>query len=370
MRTQKWIALLLSLILLLSFTACSTEGTVSSETESSASETVESELIAEETSEEAPESSEEESAVSEAPAFPVTITDHAGRTVTIEEAPEKIVSGYYITTSLLIGLGLEDKTVGIEAKAASRPIYALAAPEFLELPNVGTAKEFNLEGCAELEPDLVILPLKLKDAAEQLADLGMTAICVNPEDDTLLREAITMIAQATGTEAAAEAMTAYGEEALAALAASLEGTEQPTVYLAGNSSYLSTAGAKMYQNTLLANAGAINVAAELEDTYWAEIDYEQLLAWDPDCIVIVPGASYTTEDLMQDSALANLSAVQNGKVYTMPADFESWDSPVPSAFLGSLWIAAQLHPEQYSAEQYTATLTDFYETFYSFTPEV
>ena len=61
--------------------------------------------------------------------FPVTVTDAAGREVTIEQAPQRLVSGYYITTSMLIALGLEDRLVGIEAKADSRPIYALAAPE-------------------------------------------------------------------------------------------------------------------------------------------------------------------------------------------------------------------------------------------------
>ena len=76
--------------------------------------------------------------------YPVTVTDQAGREVTIEKEPESIVSGYYISTSLLLALGLKDKVTGIEAKADKRPIYKLAAPEFLELPNVGTAKEFDL----------------------------------------------------------------------------------------------------------------------------------------------------------------------------------------------------------------------------------
>ena len=71
--------------------------------------------------------------------YPVTLTDQAGREVTIESQPETLVSGYYISTSLLIALGLEDNLVGIEAKADTRPIYALSAPPLLELPRVGTA---------------------------------------------------------------------------------------------------------------------------------------------------------------------------------------------------------------------------------------
>ena len=37
-------------------------------------------------------------------AYPVTLTDHAGREVTIEDAPERLVSGYYISTSAVIAL--------------------------------------------------------------------------------------------------------------------------------------------------------------------------------------------------------------------------------------------------------------------------
>ena len=87
--------------------------------------------------------------------YPVTITDHLGREVTIEKQPESFVSGYYISTSLLIALGLDDQLVGVEAKADKRNIYKLSAPELTELPSVGTAKEFDLEGCAALKPDKV-----------------------------------------------------------------------------------------------------------------------------------------------------------------------------------------------------------------------
>ena len=54
--------------------------------------------------------------------YPVTVTDHAGREVTIEAEPQKLVSGYYISTSLLIALDLDEKMVGIEAKANKRAI--------------------------------------------------------------------------------------------------------------------------------------------------------------------------------------------------------------------------------------------------------
>ena len=162
---KKCLSLLLICSLLLSLAGCNTSSKPAG-TGTTASSEATSELSSETSSDDvSTEAAEKETS------YPVTVTDQADRTVTIEKEPTKIVSGYYIPSSLLIALGLSDKVVGIEAKADKRPIYKLAAPELQELPNVGTAKEFDLETCASLSPDLVILPLKLKDAAKSLTEL-------------------------------------------------------------------------------------------------------------------------------------------------------------------------------------------------------
>ncbi|MFQ9704020.1 MAG: hypothetical protein ACLR0U_21650 [Enterocloster clostridioformis] len=51
---------------------------------------------------------------------------------------------------------------------------------------MGTAKEFNLEGCISLEPDLVVLPKRLSEQAETLSGMGIAVLVVNPEDTDLL----------------------------------------------------------------------------------------------------------------------------------------------------------------------------------------
>lgn len=300
----------------------------------------------------------------------VTLTDQAGRAVTIEKEPQRIVSGYYITTSLLIALDKQDSLVGIEAKADTRNIYSLAAPALLELPNVGSAKDFHLESCIALEPDLVILPLKLADAADALAQLNIPVLLVNPESSQLLEEAITLIAQATGAQERGQALLDYYADKHDELDKLLEGAqEEPTVYLAGNSDMLSTATASMYQDTLITEAGGQNVAAQIQDNYWATVSYEQLIAWDPDYIVIVPEAVYTAEDVVNTPQLSSLSAVREGRVYAMPSAFEAWDSPVPSGILGTLWMTSLLHPDLYAFSAMQDAAADFYQTFYGFTPD-
>ncbi len=299
--------------------------------------------------------------------YPITVTDQAGREVTIEEEPEKLVSGYYISTSLLIALELEDKLVGIEAKADKRPIYRLSAPELIDLPNVGTAKEFDLEGCAALEPDLVILPVKLKSAVETLEGLGIDVLLVNPENQQLLTEMMGMVAAATNTEDRAQELLDFAAEQKDLLSKTLAGAEIPTVYLAGNSSFLSTAGDAMYQSDMIRQAGGCNAASEIKDSYWVEVSYEQILAWDPAYIILASDANYTVEDVLADPNLTDCAAVVSGNVYQLPSKAEAWDSPVPSGILGSVWLANVLHADLFSEDDCAALIDEYYETFYNFT---
>lgn len=371
---KKVLLLLLTIFTLLFVNACTkTSSEVSQNKQTTATESPENKANTKEETEpasvkdnaETTDEIEKPQSESEA-SFPVTVTDHLGRTVTIEKEPERIVSGYYISSSALISLGLEDKLVGIEAKAASRPIYALAAPKLLELPNVGTAKEFDLEGCIALNPDLVILPIKLKDQISTLEGMGITVIGVNPENEEFLVEMITMIAKLTGVTGSEELINYYTEKASELKKVYENVTKKPTVYLAGNSSMLSTATANMYQNDLIEVAGGINVAGDIEDTYWANISYEQLLAYNPDYIIIAPEAEYTKEDVMKDSNLTNLTAIQKNHVYQMPKDFEAWDSPVPSSILGKMWLTNILYQDKYSNDTFVNDVAEFYNKFYDF----
>lgn len=308
----------------------------------------------------------EDTVIDNSVVYPVTLTDQAGREVVIEKEPETLVSCYYISSSLIIALGLDDKMVGIESKAAKRPIYKLAAPSLIDLPSVGSAKEFDLEGCAALSPELIILPLKLKDSAATLDALGFTTLLVNPESEEQLFEMIDLISTATNTVDKAEELKNYISSTSDMLSEKLANVDKKNVYLAGNSSLLSTAGNKMYQSGMIDLAGGNNVAADIEEKYWVDVDYEQILAWNPEYIIIAAEAEYTAEDVLADEVLSSCDAVVNGNVYKIPSTAEAWDSPVPSGILGSVWLAGVLHSDVISSEVSDSIIGEFYETFYGF----
>lgn len=253
---KKWIALLLVLAMTLSFTACRQPENTASATAAASGY------------------------------YPITVTDQAGREVTLEQEPQRIITAYYITSSLLMALDLDERIVGIENDPQKRAIYGLSAPELLTLPQIGTAKELDLEGVMALEPDLLILPMKLKNSLPTLEELGLTVLMVDPEDQQRLNGMIRLVGQAANRNDLAESLLNWIAEQQEFLKENLSVTSMPTVYLAGNSSMLKTAGDAMYQADMIRLAGGSNVAAAVPDTYWAEIDYEQLLAWDPEYIIL------------------------------------------------------------------------------------
>ena len=296
------------------------------------------------------------------------VTDQAGRAVKIGSQVDRIVSGYYISSSACIALGLADRLVGIEARAASRPIYSLAAPKLIQLPAVGTARNFDLEACIALKPDLVILPLRLRDSAQTLAELGIPAILVNPESYEELTEMIALIGEATGRAAAARRLLDYYERSkknISNLTAAIKDADKPSVYMCGVSSHLTTAPRGMYQSTMIELAGGKNAAA-IDGNSWTEISYEHLLAINPDVIIIPAEAGYGVAEILGNADLQRLKAVLGGKVYKMPADFEAWDSPVPSCMLGILWSLHVLHEDRYSIDSLRKETAAFYHDFYGF----
>lgn len=367
---KKSIALLLALILSLGMVLGCQKAEVNEPVVTDAPQQ-EAEVTAEPVSEPTTEPVEEPTAepVEESTPEPIVVVDQAGNTITLEKPAERVVTCFYGQTYAMVALGLTDKLVGMEKKASSRPVYAAAAPQLLELPNVGSQKEFNVEAAIALEPDVVLLPMKLKDTAATLEAVGITVVLCYPESQELLEEQLTLIATVCGAPEKAEALLDYYHTKFAemeTLTSALTDEQKPSVLVTSVSSYMAVAPDAMYQATLITNAGGVNAATGLEGTYWTDVSYEQLLVMNPDVIVIPSEAEYTPEDILADAQLADVTAVKNGAVYAMPNAWDAWDSPIPSGVLGTLWLMAHIHGDLYTMDQLTADVAYFYKTFYGF----
>ncbi len=308
------------------------------------------------------------SSASEGQSASITLTDYLDRIVTLKQKAARIASAYYISTALLVALGSTDQIVGIEAKAGQRPLYQKAAPSLLSLPEIGSGKGLNIEACAQLNPDLVILPVRLKDSIDKLTQLGIPVIAISPETYDDFLATVALIGKAAGQEARANDLLQYYSGKMADISERLKNTAQkPKVYFAGGDNPLTTCTSKMYQHTLVESCGGENATGGLTEAYWAVISAEQLLSFNPDFIFRVNYASFGIEEITGDVRFASISAVKNNKVFTFPSAIEPWDYPTPSSILGMLWLTLKLHPETYTAKEYQQAAMDFYQTFFHIT---
>lgn len=295
----------------------------------------------------------------------VTVVDQLGREVELDGTPEKIISSYYISTSLLINLGVQDKLVGIEAKAKTREMYKKVAKELIDLPAVGTSKEINIEECANLNPDLVIIPTRLKEFIPKFEELNIPVIAIEPETLDQFKETVKLIGKAVGKEEKANKLVNYYDDTISKVKELNKNlTEKQNVYLAGSDSVLKTCTSKMYQNYMFEVCGGENVTKELTDGYWTTISVEELVKKNPDVIYMVGYASYSKDDILKDERLKGINAIKNNKIYVFPSTLEAWDYPTPSSMLGILWLENNLHPDLYSKEDYIKDAKDFYKEFY------
>ena len=119
-------------------------------------------------------------------------------------------------------------------------------------------------------------------------------------------------------------------------------------------------------------ANAVNAAGpELGGEGRVRISLEQLLAWDPDVIVVngEPKAnlvgSQAARDILSNPDLASLKAVQTGRVYGAPNAPFSWIDrpPGPNRIAGVRWLFARLYPDacQYDVDEEIRT---FFRLFY------
>lgn len=288
------------------------------------------------------------------------IVDQSGRKVSFEKPAKTVASGYYIVTSTMIGLGLEDSLVGVEMKAETRNIYLKAAEEIVSLPALGNKKMFNVEECAKINPDVVFLPMGLKDYVKQLEELDIKVVLLNPETQKEYEEAITIIAKVCGVEEKAQAYFTYRDQLLKKYI-SKDVKEKESVYFAGMN-LLEAASEGMYQTQLMQSAKAKNVMSE-KDNKWLLISSETLLDRNPSYIFLENGG-ISVSDVMSQPIYNEVEAVKNNQVYVFPSNLETWDTPNLSSCLGILWMHATLYPQSLSMDDVKKEAKAFYKQFY------
>lgn len=255
----------------------------------------------------------------------VTVTDMAGREITLDAPATKVVALTASDCEILAALGAEDTLVG-------RGEYCDYPESVLEVPAVQSGADTNLEQIIALEPQVVIMA-KMAQTEEQVAALEETGIRVvvsDAQDIEGVYTAIRLIGALVGRNDEAEAMVADMQSAFADIAAKSENTGKTVYFEVSPLQWgLWTAGKGTFMDELATLCGLTNAFADVEG--WAEISEEQVLERDPDYIVTISmyyGEGPTpVEEIKSRAGWEGLKAVQNDAI--LNADSNEISRPGP-----------------------------------------
>ncbi|WP_291957403.1 ABC transporter substrate-binding protein [Mahella sp.] len=267
-------------------------------------------------------------------AYPVTVTDVKGRSVTIEKEPASIVSLTPSNTEILFALGLGDKVVGVD-EYSNYPEQANA------IKKVGDFNGPNIELVTQLKPDLVVAGGYIQDdAVKKLEDLKIPVISSEAAGLEELYETIDVLGKVTGTQQQAEQLVEKLKSNMKAIADKTASLDKPKVYFNVDINGFFTAGKGTFISELIAMAGGTNVADDSEG--YAQYSVEKIVEKNPDIIITTEHAG-SPEDIKNIEALKNINAVKNDKIYSLDADIVNRLGPRVDQALEQL--AKAIHPE-------------------------
>jgi iron complex transport system substrate-binding protein len=269
-------------------------------------------------------------------AFPVTVTDDAGRSVTIDAEPQRIVSLTPANTEIVAALGLIDRLVGVTS-------FCDYPAEVASIDIIGDFASPNLEAVAAAEPDLVLATAGVQaDVIGQLEDLGAVVVAVDPADLESLFASIEMVGAVTGTAEAADTLVSSIRSELDAITVAIGDVAPVSCFLEIAQDPLFTAGPGTLLDDLITAAGGANVVTQ--DGY-VGYSVEQLVTDDPAVYMATLGSMSDPSDLASRPGYGDIDAVKTGRVFVLEDNLVS--RPGPRVVEGVRVIAEALHPDAF-----------------------
>ena len=336
-----------------------------------------------------------------------TLTDVAGRAVTIQRPVQRIILGearqIYIVASLQPGnpfdkiIGWRDDLRKFDADTYEK--YKQKFPEVDDVAEFGSpySGEFSVERAIALEADVVTLNLgglvRAREAGmiEQLAAVGIPVVVIDFRQEPLENTVPStyLLGRLLGQEERAQEIVDYYLQQVNLVysrVAQLEG-EKPLVFMdraAGieSAEICCRTFGRANLGLLVERAGGINMGSSLVPGWGGDLNPEQILVADPD-VIIGTGSNWTpynpdgdfvsmgyftkVEDARQElvelaekrPGWGELQAVKNGRHHSVWHQF--YNSPYHFVVLQQ--FAKWFHPELFEDIDPVANFAEFHEKF-------
>ncbi len=321
----------------------------------------------------------------ETAAGPRTVVDHGGNEVILPaEITRVAVDEIPIASTYLAYFhGEAPHLVGMSqgvVSALENTVAAAIAPEILDVDTSYYSNgDLSTETLLTLEPDVVLYNANNAEHREMFEAAGIPAVGFKTSGDPaeVYTEWLRLLEDVFGEPGKMDEVIAYGAEITAAARArnaAIPADERKNVLIVFRYSpgtLMVAGGAPFFGSFWLETANADNAAAETTQGL-APVTAEQVLAWNPDTVLVggAGQAQITPATIIANAAegldLGSLEAARTGEVFSTGLGMWSWFTPNPDAPLIATWIGEAIYPQLQDREALAALTREYYEKLYGY----
>lgn len=313
-----------------------------------------------------------------------SVTDMAGRSVSFQGPPRRIVCMAPGSLRLIVYLQAQDLVVGVEGiektGASGRP-YRMAHPSLADLPLIGPGGPTSINAKPDLEPLLAVKPdalfvtymdKTLADEVQRLSGIPVVVLSYGrfaSFDDEIL-ESLRVAGSVLGREERVDFLRRFVEglrEDIRRRSADVPESQRPKAHVGG----IGYKGAYGIESTELHYVPFLwnhvtHAAASIKSRLGSHLflDREQLLVLDPDVIFIDGGGLRLVEEDAQKHPdfYTRLKAYQNRRIYRL-FPFNAYATNVESALVDTVAVGKVLYPERFADVDLRRKADEIYTAF-------
>jgi iron complex transport system substrate-binding protein len=307
------------------------------------------------------------------------LIDQRNRKLSFSRLPERLVIIPIPAPSTFMTIDGDDrKIVGMNeyaARAMQDGIFGKLFPGFRQIQTAittgGDASNFapNVEAILALRPDAVFQWANNNEIIGPLDRTGIPVVGMRVGSFENYVEYVKLMGKIAGREDRAGELLRKQEETRQSLTsrfADLSSTQRPRVlYFNRARNVLRVSGQGTAQDLAIQLAGGQNAVGGTASV--STVTIEQILAWNPQVILLGNFDSTMPSDLYRDPRWQGVEAVQARRVYRVPLGGYRWDPPSHESALGWLWLAGLLHPERVQ-ENIRTSVKNWFGFLYNYSP--
>ncbi|MDR2164357.1 MAG: ABC transporter substrate-binding protein [Zoogloeaceae bacterium] len=230
----------------------------------------------------------------------------------------------------------------------------------------------NVETLLEISPDLIWQWGHMgDDLLTPLHEAGLPVAALLYGDERRTREWVRLMGKALGKPERAQVLLDWRENTekqIRAITNRLPPQQRPRVlYLSRYRPDYRVAGSESNFNFDVTLAGGVNVASGSRGS-GHPINIEQIMAWNPQIILLNNfEADLSPAMIYADPLWRDIQAVQERRVYKIPAGGYFWDPPGQESPLQWQWVSMIVHPARFKWPL-RANIAEAYKMLYEYDP--